>query len=95
MKIIWNAKDVLIAEVSERERKDEKTQEMIKYKVVKFCQKKDEKRSCLCFSEHLSRMLGIGLFCELQGEVSFGSGSTYLVMKSLTEAVSQDRAAGS
>jgi len=85
MKITWHVDDVVISEISERERIEDRTGERLSYKVVKFRQKKGDKRSCLCFNKRLSQMLGIGLCCSLKGEVSFGSGSTYLLLNSLSE----------
>lgn len=92
MKIVWSVDDIIIKEISERERIEERTGERLSYKVVKFIQKKGDKRSCLCFSRRLSQKLGVGLCCSLGGEVSFGNGSTYLVLQRLTSLAGQEDA---
>lgn len=79
MKIHWTAEEVIIKEVSPRERIEERTGETIEYKVLKFGQKPHEKHSCVVFKKNLFQKLGLGLCCSLKGEVSFGPGSTYLV----------------
>lgn len=83
MKVAWSVDAVVLKEISTRERRDDRTGVMSEYKVVKFYQKKDEVRSCVCFDSRISRMLGIGLVCALKGEVTFSSGSTFLVVKNL------------
>ena len=89
MKVTWAVDNVVISEISERERIEEKTGERLSYRVVKFRQDKKDKRSCLCFREKLSQTLGIGLCCNLRGEVSFASGSTYLMLSHLESEQNQ------
>lgn len=80
MKISWSVDDIFVAEISEREMVEDRTGDRSSYKVIKFRQKKGEKRTCLCFNDKLSQKFGIGLCCSLKGEISFSSGSTYLVV---------------
>jgi len=80
MKIRWDVKDVIIKEISMRTRKNDRTLEEEDYAVLKFYQNKSETRTCLCFNRRLQKLVGIGLCCHLSGEVSFGMGSTYLVL---------------
>jgi len=80
MKITWEAKDVIIKEMSLRTCRNDRTREEEDYLVLKFFQNKAETRTCMCFNRRLQKLVGIGLCCHLSGEVSFGMGSTYLVL---------------
>lgn len=81
MKIDWSVDDVFIADISPRSRTDDRTKEQHDYHVIKFKGIRPEKRTCICFNNRLLRGLGVGISCGLRGEVSFGVGSTYLLLK--------------
>jgi hypothetical protein len=84
MKIKWNVKDVILWECSVRARKIPETGHEQSYTVIKFGQKRSEKRAALVFCPVLQENVGEGLSCKaLQGEISFGVGSTFLVAKKI------------
>jgi len=83
MPVTWTAEKSTILEISDRERKDKKTKEIKRYLVIRFNQHREDPRVCLCFDKHLEKKVGEGLCCDLEGEVSFSPGSTYLVVKTI------------
>jgi len=85
LSVDWKADQATILEISSRERKDKKTKEIKRYLVIKFQQPKQNAHTCLCFDKRLEKKLGEGLCCDLEGEVSFSPGSTYLVIRSVGE----------